>query len=155
MQLAEGDPDRLSCVADLLTASLAADSLPPADQARRSAIRHLIEQAMTQAFDRLRWRCEQSDAPAQAHASLARLYHQRGDLDLAIRHYRRAVRLDYDQIGWRYALAQLLAQTNSSQEAMHEARICLRFNGDYAPAKELLGRLSADATVGVPSSPIR
>jgi len=156
LQLAGDDPDRLGCVADFLDASLVAEeSSPTADPIERSAMRQLLERARTEAFDQFRWRCDKPDAPAHAHASLANLYRQRGELDLAIRHYRQAVRLDYGQVGWRYALAQLLAQTRSTQEAMHEARICLRFNGDYAPAKELLQRLAADAATRGQSAAIQ
>lgn len=49
---------------------------------------------------------------------------------------------DYDQIGWHYALAQLLAAEDRVDDAMREARICLRLRPDHAAAKRLIEQLS-------------
>lgn len=98
----------------------------------------LIAQARSRAFEQLKITCEAPDAPASAHASLADLYHRCKDYEAAIRHYRRAVQLDYDQFYWHYTLATLLAKARRNDQAIHEVRICLRIRPTYAPAKRLL-----------------
>jgi len=145
LKLAGDDAGRLAYVGGLLAATdktpppgtLDGDSVPHPDNRRQ-----LARQARTQAFEQLKAICEQPDAPASAHASLANLYQQQGELDMAIQHYRRAVRLNYDQVGWHYALAQLLERTEQVEDAKHEAQICLRLRPDYAPARQMLEKLS-------------
>jgi tetratricopeptide (TPR) repeat protein len=145
LKLAGDDAGRLASVGGLLAdagrtpqrATLGDDAVPNPDNRGQ-----LARQAQTQAFEQLKAKCEQPDAPASAHASLANLYRQQGELDMAIRHYRRAVRLDYDQVSWHYALAQVLVQADRVEEAVHEAQICLRLRPDHAPARQMLERLS-------------
>jgi tetratricopeptide (TPR) repeat protein/O-antigen ligase len=121
----------------------AVDQVPVPDDRRR-----LADEAKAMAFRQLRQQCTRPDAPASAHAALASLYRQSGDAELAIRHYRRAIRLDYDRVGWHFALAQSLAQIDRIDEAMHEARICLRLREDYAPARQLLEQLAVRSVTG-------
>lgn len=102
----------------------------------------LASQAEARAFEQLRLRCEQTDAPASAHASLANLYRRRGDPEAAIAQYRRALMKDYSQVGWHYALAQLLADADHIEEAIRHARICLRLRADYTAAKRLIEQLA-------------
>lgn len=142
--LAGDDPGRLAYAGNALTASndvvaasAASESLPDASESR-----DLVSQAATRAFEQLKRRCERSDAPASAHASLAGYYRREGNIEAAIRQYRRALMKDYDQIGWHYALAQLLAAEDRVDDAMREARICLRLRPDHAAAKRLIEQLS-------------
>lgn len=145
LQLAGDNAGRLAYVGTLL-ASLGSASQPSAmadDPAAGSDDhRQLADQAQTRVFEQLRRRCAEPDAPASAHASLANLYRQRGDLEAAIGHYQRAVRLDYDQVSWHYALAQLLAQADRADDAIHQARICLRLRPDHTLATRLIEQLS-------------
>ena len=62
---------------------------------------------------------------------------------MAIEHYRLAIKKDYDQVGWHYALAQLLDEEGRVDEAIHEAEICLRLRPDYGAAKRLIEESSA------------
>ena len=151
VQLAGHDAEQLAYVSDLLvtadksphTGALAATTDQPTEEVGR---RRLAEQVEAKAFEELKQRCQQPDAPAYAHASLASLYRRSGDLEEAIRHYRRALVKKYEQVNWHYALAQLLAQVNHTEEAVHEAQICLRLQPDYVPAKKLIEGLSAGST---------
>jgi len=150
-QLAGNDADRLAYVGNLFaaagrppeTGALAGATDQPADDGQHQ---QLAEQVEAKAFEQLKLRCEQPDAPASAHASLANLYHLSGDSEAAIRQYRRALVKDYDQVSWHYALAQLLVQVDRTEEAVHEAQICLRLRPDYAAAKKLIEGLSARST---------
>jgi tetratricopeptide (TPR) repeat protein len=126
--LAGDNAGRLSQVADLLAASDRHTEL--AQQARAGAIGLLAA------------RSTQADAPASTHVSLARSDVERGDIDSAIDRYRLALRKSYNQVGWHYELASLLARMGRVEEAMHEARICLRLRANYAPARRLIEELS-------------
>ncbi len=137
LELAGDNAGRLSSVADLLTAS-----------DRHSG---LAQQARARALELLAERAEDSDAPASTHVSLARADVERGDIDSAIDRYRLALRKNYDQVGWRYELAGVLARAGRADEAMHEARVCLRFRPEYAPAKRMIAELSLQADQPVAS----
>lgn len=161
LQLASDDTKRLAYVGHLLAppqqADLSGSVAPDPNAAVDRPDRRLIaEQAHLKILDELKTLCAQPGAPASAFASLASLYQQAGDLDLAIEHYQRAVRLNYDEAGWHYLLAEVLAQVDRVDEAVHEARICLRFRPDYIPARQLIEALSvrhpasAQATTGLP-----
>jgi len=128
LALAGDNAGRLSQVADLLAASDRHTEL--AQQARAGAISLLAA------------RSTQADAPASTHVSLARADVERGDVDSAIDRYRLALRKSYNQVGWHYELAGLLARAGRTEEAMHEARICLRLRPNYAPARRLIEELS-------------
>jgi len=141
--LAGDDPGRLAHAGNALTASNDVPaSTAPEILSDASDSRDLASQAATRAFEQLKRRCERSDAPASAHASLAGYYRREGDGEAAIRQYRRALMKDYDQIGWHYALAQLLAAEDCVDDAMREARICLRLRPDHPAARRLIEQLS-------------
>jgi O-antigen ligase/tetratricopeptide (TPR) repeat protein len=142
LQLAQEDASRLAFVGNVLSASSGAVALFSTTAVSTSLDQKLAEQALEEAFEQLKQKCEQPDAPASAHASLANLYQKRGDTDAAVQHYRRALMKNYDQVGWHYALAQLLAGQGHTEEAIHEARICLRLRADYGPARRLIQQLS-------------
>ncbi len=155
VRLASNDTNRLAYVSNVLaaagkppeTGALENATDPPAEDGPHL---QLAEQAEAKAFEELRKRCEEPDAPAYVHASLASLYHRSGNLEEAIRHYRRALVKDYSQVGWHYALAQLLAQANRAEEAVHEAQVCLRLRPDYVAARRLIEGLSARSPVVTP-----
>jgi tetratricopeptide (TPR) repeat protein len=144
LRLAGDDAGRLAYVGALLAAGKTQEQPTSAgDVSPGSSDRgQLAVQARAQAFEQLKVKCEQPDAPASAHATLANLYSQKGEIEMAIRHYRWAVQAQYDQVGWHYALAQLLVQVDQVEEAAHEARICLRLRPDHTPARKMLERLS-------------
>ncbi len=128
MELAGDQVGRLSHVADLLGAS---------DQHTE-----LEQQVRARALGLLAAWSQQTDAPAVTHVSLARSDLERGDSDAAIERYRQALKKNYGHVGWHYELASLLAQAGRVEEAMHEARICLRLRSDHRPARRLLEELS-------------
>ena len=98
--------------------------------------------ARTKVNELLAQRAKDPDAPASTHIAVARHDAGRGEVDAAIERYRLALRKDYDQVGWHYELACLLARVGRVAEAMHEARICLRLRQDYTPARRLLEELA-------------
>jgi len=142
VQLAQEDPGRLAHVGNALSAADGVVSLSATAEVAAGAGRQLAEQAQAKAFEQLKEKCEQPDAPASAHASLANLHRKQGDTEAAMRHYRRALMKDYSQVGWHYALAQLLADQGRTEEAIHQARICLRLRPQYTAARKLIEQLS-------------
>jgi len=107
----------------------------------------LAEQARAQIVDLLKQKCREPDAPAGAFASLANVFRVENNAEAAIEHYRRALALDYSQVGWRFNLAKLLEDADFVTEAIHEARICLRLRPGFAPAKRLIAKLSVHPKV--------
>jgi O-antigen ligase/tetratricopeptide (TPR) repeat protein len=150
LALAGEDSGRLAYVGNALTAAgkpQAASIVAPGYGDPNEA-RDLAEQAKGKAFEQLQLKCEAPDAPASAHASLAGYYQRQGDEEAAIKQYQRALMKDYDQVGWHYALAQLLAQSGRVEDAIREARICLRLRPDHAAAKKLIEQLSLRPRTG-------
>ena len=127
LKLAGENAGRLSVVADLLAA--------------RERHTELAAEARARALVLLARRSNDPAAPAATQVSMARHDVERGDFEGAIARYRRALRKDYDQVGWHYELAVLLARMGKVTEAVHEARICLRLRPDYAPARRLIEQL--------------
>jgi len=90
----------------------------------------------------LRKRCKSPEASASELARLASICQKDKDFPSAVTYYRRALNLNYGQVGWRLALAKALAETGQVEEAMHEARICLRLRPQMQAAKKLIEDLS-------------
>jgi tetratricopeptide (TPR) repeat protein len=136
LALAAGDTSRLLHVAGLLNGL--------------AEHQELAVRARTEAIALLKERCEKPDAPAGALASLASLYSQEKNYQASADYYRRALALDYSQVGWRFSLAQALARMGRAEEAMHEARICLRLRPQMGAAEKLIADLSVhpDALTG-------
>ena len=128
MSVAGDDIGRLQHVANLF------DDMEYAD---------LAEQARGRIEDLLETRCSKPGAPASAFASLASIYKDRQENDAAIEYYRRALALDYNQVGWRLELAGLLMETGKIPEAMREAKICMQLR----PESKVVERLVADLSV--------
>jgi len=96
--------------------------------------------------EKLITRSKQEDTPASVFASLAALHNREGDVDYAIENYQKALFLDHNQVSWRYGLAKLLQQKGLYEQAIREAKICLRLKPDYELAKQLIGDLSIAQT---------
>ena len=128
VKLAGDDRSRLSHIANVL-----ADTQEHKDTAQN--IRAKV-------IDLLKAQCQRPDAPAWALASLANIYRSQNNREIAIEYYRRALALDYGQVGWRFTLAGLLAEKGDIQEAIHEARICLRLRPQFKAAEKLIADLS-------------
>jgi tetratricopeptide (TPR) repeat protein len=87
--------------------------------------------------------CEKPDAKPAALISLAEVYgNQKGKEEKAIELYRRALALDYGQVGWRLTFAKLLAKSGKTNDAIREANICLRLEPRLKEAEKLIGELS-------------
>lgn len=102
----------------------------------------LSEQARTRVVELLKLKSQQPDAPASVFVSLGNIYRRENNNEAAIEHYRRALVLDYGQVGWRLMLARLLADAGSVPEAIHEAKICLRLSPQFKAAEKLIADLS-------------
>ena len=108
----------------------------------------IVGSAKTKVIELLRQKCSEPDAPASAHASLAKICRNEKDNEAAIEHYRKAVELDDSQVQWRFALVMLLADAERIPEAMREARICLHLHPQCKEAERLLAELSALSRTG-------
>jgi tetratricopeptide (TPR) repeat protein len=78
---------------------------------------------------------------------LGSFYGTTGENRMAIECYRRALRMKYDEVEWRFELANLLAKCNNTAEAMAEARVCLQLNPQCDAAKNLLAQCSVRPVV--------
>ena len=102
----------------------------------------LAAEAKAGALAMLKQRSQQPDAPAWVLAALAAALRCEKDSEAAIDCYRQALALEYGQVAWRLALAELLAQAGRVREATHHARICLRLRPGMPAAKRLIEKLS-------------
>lgn len=121
--------------------SYVADTLTKSDQHGK-----LAEDVRAQIMVLLEEICLQPDPSAGALASLARIYVRQDNTLQAIEYYRKALVLDYGQVSWRMQLSRLLAREKEYDDAIHEARICLRLKPRYAPAIKLIQDLSIRPT---------
>lgn len=127
-ELVAGDRSRLLALARRL------EGMPGHEQraaAYRDEARQLLEAA-----------AERGDRPTRELAELASLAAEAGDHAAAVDYYRRALAHDYGQVGWRYELARSLAELGETEQAMREARLCLRLRPQMDRAKTLLADLS-------------
>jgi len=108
---------------------------------------HLVEDLDAKAKNILEDKCSGPDAPDWAFASLAGLYRKHKSNKEAVRCYRSALALDYSQVNWRFSLAQLLVEMGQKSDAIHEARICLRFQPGFREAENLIAKLSVEPDV--------
>jgi tetratricopeptide (TPR) repeat protein len=73
---------------------------------------------------------------------MAQISRERGDHLAAIEYYRRALAQDYGQVQTRLSYARTLAAAGEIDQAMHEARICLRLRPQMKSALKLIADLS-------------
>ena len=92
----------------------------------------------------LKDRCRKDDTTPSILAETARICRRNGDHESAIAYYRRALGGDYGQVGWRLAYARTLADEGQPDQAMHEAKICLRLRPQLEAARQLIGELSVE-----------
>jgi tetratricopeptide (TPR) repeat protein len=129
LEAAGDDIGRLSVLADVLEEpGVRAGAM---DQVRRQ-VTELLEQ-----------KCREPGAPAWALAWLAGMSRREGRTAEAIEYYREALAADYGKFNWHFELAGLLAEAGAAQEAVQEARVCLRLRPEHAGSRQLLDRLSA------------
>lgn len=120
----------------------------------------LIEQAQTSLQELLEKKCDQPQPKSSDFASLAAVYRQQNKTSEAIELYRRALSQDYGRVTYRLQLARSLADAGHINEAMHEAKLCLRFKPESQDARELVAELSVhpcafEAETNIPYSQTR
>jgi tetratricopeptide (TPR) repeat protein len=128
VQLAEDNIGQLSFVATIL--------------ANNPDTKETGKQALTTIKSVLVKKCDSPDAPASAVAALAAISAKEANIPAAIEYYKRALAVEYGNVQWRFALARLLAEQGQNEDAIHEARICLRLRPAFGQAKKLIGDLS-------------
>ena len=102
----------------------------------------MAAEAREEALTLLEEKCREPDAPAWAFACAARLHARNEDHQAAVGYYRRALTLKYAQVHWRGAMAQALAKIGQDDKAIHQARICLRFQPTMKSMKSLIAKLT-------------
>ncbi|MFQ6036449.1 MAG: O-antigen ligase family protein [Sedimentisphaerales bacterium] len=107
----------------------------------------LAEQSRQRVKELLIARSLQDDAPAWVFVSLADIYKKQQDNEAAIECLRRALALDYGQVGWRLKLARLLMEMGKAGQAMRQARICLQLRPQSKAAQMLVADLSVHPAV--------
>lgn len=126
------DIDRLSYVAQILTSMQYYD---------------LAEEARAKIRDILEAKSADSDAPASVYARLAGIYNEEGNCQAALECYRQALARDYGQISWRLESARVLVKMGRIEEAVSEAKICLRLHPRLEAAEKLVADLSVHPAV--------
>ncbi|MBN1126253.1 MAG: O-antigen ligase family protein [Sedimentisphaerales bacterium] len=128
ISLAQDNPWRLSYLVGVLS-----------EQVDNST---MIQQLKAEITTQLQKMSKQENVSIYVILALARIYADQGDCDQAIQYYHQALVRDYGQVTWRMELARLLARTGQVDQALHEARICLRLRSNYGPAVKLIENLS-------------
>jgi tetratricopeptide (TPR) repeat protein len=93
----------------------------------------------------LRRRTAAADPEPSELVALASVDYRRGDFASAADLYRRALNQDYKQVSWRLQLARALKELARFDEALHEARICLRLHPGDQEAGAIVDDLAAHA----------
>lgn len=107
----------------------------------------LAEEARTKVQRLLEAKCAEPDAPASVYAHLAGIHSRQGNNQAALECYRQALAREYGQIQWRLELAAILVKMGRAQEAMSEAKICLRLHPRLDTAEKFVADLSVHPTV--------
>ena len=128
LKAADGRPGRLFQLEQALRQETGQEQI--AAEARRQAVELLKAQA------------ESADASANVLAQMAGVCEYEKDLASATLYYERALVKDYGQVNWRLRRARLLARQGQLEEAIHEARICLRLRPQLTEARTLIEQLS-------------
>ena len=102
----------------------------------------LAEQVRAKVFIVLKARSDDPDVPTWILAEMARRYQEQQDHELAILYYGRALDRDYAQVDLRMAYAKLLVATGQNNQAIRQAKICLRLRPQMSEAKNLIANLS-------------
>ncbi|MCK4752099.1 MAG: O-antigen ligase family protein [Planctomycetes bacterium] len=125
--LAGNDIGRLSSLAEIL------DNMHYEDLAEQT--RFKLKQVLEQ-------KCAQPNPSAWTFAHMAAIYRKQENNTAAIEYYQRALDLEYSKIYWRMELAKLLEKTGKIQDAIYQARICLRIRPQFKQAEKFIADLS-------------
>ena len=128
VEMAADDIGRLFTVASLLS--------------QETEHTELAEQARTRARQTLKAMCDKPDAPGWALGRMADFYRQDSKHAEAMALYRRALDRDYGQVHWRLGFARSLAAEGQVDQAIREAKLCLRLRPQFVAAKRLIEQLS-------------
>ncbi|MCA9260171.1 MAG: O-antigen ligase family protein [Planctomycetales bacterium] len=85
-------------------------------------------------------RAAAGDATAYELAAAANFEIQADRKEEAVALYRRALGLNYGQVAWRIRMAELLVDLGRTDEAVDEARKCLRLKPKMARAENIVGK---------------
>lgn len=132
LELAEGQTHRLIQLAGIL-----------AETDTEEGLAREVQERIVELFTA---RCDDPQAPGSSFAALGSIHETRQDMEAAIRCFREALARDYGLVSCRLALARLLARIGELDQAMHEARVCLRLRPRYRPAERLVEELSIRMT---------
>jgi tetratricopeptide (TPR) repeat protein len=105
------------------------------------------QNAQQRLIEILKEKCNDGSADARDYRMLGIFYKSQGLNETAIICYRQALQRRYDQVNWRFELADLLAECDKAKEAMDEARICLQLKPEFTAAKNLLAECSVHPSV--------
>lgn len=94
----------------------------------------------TRAIEQLEARVQNGEATPAELARVAQASYDLGDATRAIQLLRRALAADYNNIPLRMRLAGWLSDDGRHDQALHEAKICLRLKPGDARAKQLVNR---------------
>ncbi|MDP6380539.1 MAG: O-antigen ligase family protein, partial [Phycisphaerae bacterium] len=86
----------------------------------------LAAEARSQAVALMEGQINSGKSTPHMLVGLARAYMQDGRSQRAIEYYRRALDNEYGNVRWRYLYAVALADTGRQEEALREAKVCLR-----------------------------
>ncbi len=95
---------------------------------------------------------EQAGASPASLVELAELHVRNGNKTEAIKCYQNALGGDYGQVPWRLRLARLLADTDQPEEAIRQARLCLRLRPQLSEAQGLISELATRNPTGLGSN---
>jgi tetratricopeptide (TPR) repeat protein len=102
----------------------------------------IAQSARAQGVQLLRRHAAEANATALDLAEMARLLCEEENYVSAAEYYRRALAKEYGRVDWHYALAKVLATSGAIEDAMHEARVCLRLKPMMPEARKLMESLS-------------
>ena len=124
LKLAEDDSGRLTLLAEKLAGS--------------DAYRGRAQEVRLLAITLLKAQCRAPDASADLLARVARLYVQEDDFEAAAECYVRALEADYGQVAWRLNLARVYVAMGRTEDALYQARLCLRLRPQMDAATKII-----------------
>jgi tetratricopeptide (TPR) repeat protein len=102
----------------------------------------IAETARAEGVNLLRQHAAGVNATALDLAEMGRLLCEEKNYVSAAEYYRRALAKEYGRVDWHYALAKVLATSGATEDAMREARVCLRLKPMMPEARKLVEELS-------------
>ncbi|MCK5000417.1 MAG: O-antigen ligase family protein, partial [Anaerohalosphaera sp.] len=83
-------------------------------------------------------KCSLSKVAPGMRIMLGDIYREKEMTSKAIECYELALDADFAQVQWRYTLAELLIEQGRYPEAMAKAKMCLKFQPQFQPARQLV-----------------